>query len=111
MSTNGGLCSAQRGELILLVHQDSKSQESIRHVLARAGYRRVVAVDTARAVVSKLQHGSYNLLITSYLLPDGDAWTLARIVRSGRFCRKSLPIVVLFEGNASQTLRAMVHEH
>ncbi len=112
MSTNGGLCSdTQRGELILLVHQDSKSQESIRHVLVRAGYRRVVAVDRARAVVSKLQQGPCNLLITSYLLPDGDAWTLARIVRSGRFCRKSLPILVLFEGNTSQTLRAMVHEH
>lgn len=101
----------QRCEYILLAHQDALARQSIRNILKKAGFTRVVALDTARAVVSKLRLGTCNLLITSFSLADRDAWTLIRIIRSGRFCRESLPILVLFEGNTSQVMRAMVHEH
>lgn len=112
MSANAGSCGhVQRSEFILLVHQDPHARASIKKVLIRAGFRRVVVLDTARAAVNKLRLSTSNLLITSLYLPDRDAWTLARIVRSGRFCRKSLPILVLFEGNTNQAMHALAHEH
>ena len=86
----------QRCEYILLAHQDALARQSIRSILKKAGFTRVITLDTARAVVSKLRLGTCNLLITSFSLADRDAWTLTRIIRSGRFCRESLPILVLF---------------
>ncbi len=112
MSANGdSACSMQRSEFILLVHQEPHARESIRKVLISAGFRRALGLDTARAVVNKLRLGTCNMLITSFFLPNGDAWMLTRIVRSGRFCRESLPILILFDGNSDQAVRAMVHEH
>ncbi len=112
MSAKGGSCGhVQRNEFILLVHQDPHDRARIKKVLIKAGFHRVLALDTARAAVNKLRLSTYNLLITSLYLPDRDAWTVTRIVRSGRFCRESLPILVLFEGNTNQAMRALANEH
>jgi DNA-binding NtrC family response regulator len=101
----------QRDEYIFLVHHDAALRQQLKTVLKAAGFRHVVVTDTARAVINKLRTGLCNLLITSVTLPDSDAWTLAQVVHSGRFCEKSLPILVIGEGKPTPVTQCKAHDY
>ena len=55
----------------------------------------VVGVDSAREAIGYLMTRSIHVLVTCLELLDIDGWRLIRMVRSGRFCASTLPIVVV----------------
>jgi DNA-binding response OmpR family regulator len=57
----------------------------------------VVGVDSAREAIGYLMTRSIHILVTCLELSDVDGWRLIRMVRSGRFCAGTLPIVVVHD--------------
>jgi DNA-binding NtrC family response regulator len=55
----------------------------------------VTPASDARTLIDKLRQGHFQVLITGEWLPDLDAWRLARMVHSHRFCPSPLTLVVL----------------
>jgi DNA-binding response OmpR family regulator len=55
----------------------------------------VTPASDARTLIDKLRQGHFQVLITGEGLPDLDAWRLARLVHTGRFCPSPLTLVVL----------------
>jgi CheY-like chemotaxis protein len=57
----------------------------------------VIGVYSAREAIGCLMTRSIQILVTCLELSDIDGWRLIRMVRSGRFCASTLPIVVVHD--------------
>lgn len=68
-------------------------------------------VSSGREAIWELSKGGVDVLVTAAELPDIDAWRLTRMIRSGRFCSRTQPVVVLSAGHATKILEAIASEH
>jgi len=53
-------------------------------------------VNSARSAISWITNHQIDVLIAGNELTDIDGWRLVRMIRSGRFCNSSLPIIVIY---------------
>lgn len=56
----------------------------------------IVQVDNGEEAMELLSSNSYDLLISDYALLDIDIWRLVALIRSGRYCKDDLPVLLLY---------------
>jgi DNA-binding response OmpR family regulator len=80
---------------ILACLTEAPVREVLRETLSRDQGFHVTHAPDGRSVIERLRSGHFQVLIVAAELPDLDAWRLARMVHSGRFCAHTVRIVVL----------------
>jgi CheY-like chemotaxis protein len=65
-------------------------------------------VNSARSAISWITNHQIDVLIAGNELTDIDGWRLVRMIRSGRFCNGSLPVIIIYPDHLkiSQSLAA-----
>ncbi|MDH3266490.1 MAG: response regulator [Gammaproteobacteria bacterium] len=96
---------------VLLAHPNPATREFIEARLLEDEFARVVAVETGREAIDRLQRASFHAMVTAARLEDVDCWRLARMIRSGRFCASSLPILAILDQSIGQPLSVLGVEH
>jgi DNA-binding response OmpR family regulator len=87
--------SRQASTRILLCHADPGIGQGVKDVLQRSPGLQVTSARDARTVIEKIRLGHFHVLITGEQLPDLDAWRLARMIQTGRFCLHAVPILLV----------------
>lgn len=96
---------------ILLAHRSPAISQLLEQTLRDAGYRRIKAVESGADAINSLRSNPFDLLVTGLELTDTDGWRLIRMVRSGRFCPNTLPVVILCEDKQRQLIEPLAREH
>ena len=90
-SASTGVLAIGRGRTILVVEDDSDVRETICHVLARWGYRLLVATDGAMAcAVAEGHAGDIDLLLSDVIMPGMNGRELAERIVAARPTTKVL---------------------
>lgn len=95
----------------LIVASDIKR---VREVLASnpAGRNhRILSTGTGRSLIDRLRRRPFHCAVIQDQLADCDCWRLVKIIRSGRFCASSLPVVVINNTNSSPGFEALAKSH
>lgn len=95
---------------ILLACGSPELTQTARDALKAAGFRRVLSVSTGDEAIKELSQGGVEVLVTMVDLPDINAWRLTRLIRSGEFSPRSVPVVVVHEGHATKILETMAND-
>lgn len=97
---------------LLLAFKDLPKQDAVKHCLITAGYRKTIAVQTAPDVLNRLSRFPLDFLIMeSSLAGIDDTWRLIRLIRSGRFCSSTLPIVIVDNGRLAPLTQLQAKQH
>jgi DNA-binding response OmpR family regulator len=96
---------------VLLAHPNPVTREFLVAHLVEDEFARVVAVESGREALGRLQRVAFHALVTAVRLEDVDCWRLARMIRSGRFCASSLPILAIVDQSIGQSLSVLATEH
>lgn len=86
------LCHART----LVAHGSTWVRQQIRDRLREAHCDRIVLTSTGDDAIEHLSKGPYDLVVGAMRLPDLKDWGLVKVIRSGRFCQKELPIVAIY---------------
>lgn len=95
---------------VLFVLNDRTIGDVLKLTVNQAGFRSK-CVFNGRHLLSHLSTNLFQCLVIAEPLTDVDSWRIIRIVRSGRFCDKTLPVVLLFDDYSSSTLASAAGEY
>lgn len=95
---------------ILVVQRDPQTRRRITDYLRDAGCARIKTLEDAHSAIEALTTGPFEGVITE-VNPNPRSWGLVRLIRCGRFCEPTLPIVAMVDDLSTQAVDVEAGEH
>lgn len=100
-----------KAPFLLVAHGEETSQILLKTALKDCGYSFIATAKSGQQLFDRLEHGTFDLLVTAPEVSDITCWQILRFIASGRFCSPRLPVLIVCHADQVSSVKPLADEH